>query len=402
MATFLEALQQVTRTFVCSSIDSAAALYRELPGGTQGDFTKIALSFGSYVSRLFCNKEPPPPPDGVDGGQCPVDYEVISTIRRTNAEVPGNNQEFTGLGVVARGPIQGLTFVTSGEGDQTTTDVFLVHSAAGPGLPTTTRIGGFNVGTPGDKVSGEITSITRVDGLPDNCGNTPPTIDPYDPDDFRTITNITYTNNDGIDVTIPVGLLIAPVFVDADVNLNIPVKVSFDPEFNFDPTFNYDIQLDINVGTGDITPRPPVPRGDTPPRLPPPPDFDFDFPNGIDNPAPPSPPDVPDAPPAQPDPERTAVIRGAIVTVTEIDEPNTVGILFQGNNPDVYYPDLGLVSFQIRTRNGTAWTTDIKVKNKRQLIACEWGGGAIAVQATPRLGVQLNVTPVYGAPDDDF
>ena len=178
--------------------------------------------------------------------------------------------------------------------------------------------------------------------------------------------------------------------MNARAEFNVPVTFTFSPNFSFSPQFKFDTRVDFNLNTGDFV---------VTPQLPHPVDFDFDVDFG-DGQLPPPPPDVPNPEEPPPKPEIEPVIRGVVVTTLSVANGLNIGVLNQGDNPDVYFPDLGLVSFLIRTRyGGSAWTTDIKVKNKRQFIECPWTGGAISVRATPRAGVQFDVKAVYGQPD---
>jgi len=99
-------------------------------------------------------------------------------------------------------------------------------------------------------------------------------------------------------------------------------------------------------------------------------------------------PDVPDdvptpiTPPSPivPEPETRQLLRGVIVTVTNI--PDDFGLIFQEGNPDIYIPNLGYVNFLIATGNVLSWSVDLAVKNRRCFIPCPWEGGALRVEGT--------------------
>jgi hypothetical protein len=243
---------------------------------------------------------------------------------------------------------------------------------------------------------GAVQEVFRTDGQPDDCGDPDPQPPPAAPAPPNIPVNITYRNDDGIDITIPVNFTLGVAYIDADLNVRLPIDVNVPINIspNFDTDFNFDIAFNLSGGDTYIGPprdpdRPPVlpPPNNSPP--PPPPVTP-------DPPPPPPPPDLP--PPTDPPepPEPLLVIRGALVTVTGIDDAAKVGVLFQDSNPDVGIPDYGLINFLISTgESSRGWTEDIKVKNKRNLITCPWPFGAIDVKGTPRPGVSWVITPVY-------
>lgn len=216
--------------------------------------------------------------------------------------------------------------------------------------------------------------IVPVGGDPDSCGGRPPV--------YRD----------------PVPSL--PTVPDIDIDVSPGVSVRLQPQltFNADATLNIDvgelgtIDVDINGIEINLNPPPGAPPGDgdggQAPTRPDPGDTDAD----PANPAPPPPPDDPAV--EEPEEEPEEVIRAVLVTVTDIQSSSS--LVTQEDTPDVYVPDLGLVSFRCRVSDGASgWTPDIRVKNVRCFIPCPYDGGAIDVQGTPRLGVTWTLTPVY-------
>jgi hypothetical protein len=107
-------------------------------------------------------------------------------------------------------------------------------------------------------------------------------------------------------------------------------------------------------------------------------------------------PDPPsdDPPTEEPEEQPEEVIRAVLVTVTQPD--STSSIITQEDTPDVYVPDLGLISFRCRVSDSASgWTPDIRVKNLRCFIPCPYDGGAFEVKGTPRVGVEWTLTPVF-------
>jgi hypothetical protein len=266
----------------------------------------------------------------------------------------------------------------------------------------------------------------RQDGLPDDCGDPPPEIPDPPPPGWNgpTTINITYNNNDGIDVTVPIGFVFGYADIDINGQLEIPITLNTDVtgNFNFDTNIDGRIEFsnngDINFNFGgrdfdfrpppgwrpdDVIEGPPPPPG-TSPEPPPPPGSGPPPPgseppppaDGVDDEIPPPPdPDVPPPDEEIPPPDEYEVIIGVRVIVTSF-QGSPITRLQQGSNPDVQIPDLGLVQFLIRTGQINAgWSEDIRVKNVNQVIPCPWPKGAIDVRGTPRGGVTWELRPIY-------
>lgn len=400
MVDFTQALKNAARSAACSVADISQSLFPKPPGLDALGFAKRAFAFRDNFKRQFCNDEPTPPSPPFPGGQCPTKYLVRIVYNATN---PVTGNPVTGFYENTWwGPIGGLVVTKPSETYYPDgSDVAIRCRGRGSDPTPLPAEVTFDVASqPWNDTVWSIQSITRVDGQADNCGNPPPVVPPYNAPDFSIDGDITYTNNDGIDITVPVGILIAPVKVDANFNLTVPVKFTFSPNFYFDPTFNFNIDVDLNLGGGDDKISPPYVPPDEPYRPTPGPSTDPD--DYYPPTSPPSPPpDVPDPPAPDPEDDPAPVIRAVLVTVTEALPTAKATIIGQGANPDIYAPSLGYVSFQIRLGNGSGgWTSDIPVKNKRNLIPCPWGGGALSVAGTPMPGITWTLTPIYGLADE--
>lgn len=402
MVSFTQALKDAARSAACSVADLSQSLFPKPPGLDALGFAKRAFAFRDTFKRQFCNDEPPPPSPPFNGGQCGTKYLVRIRYNATN---PVTEQPVTGFYENTWwGPIGGLvvtkpsvTYAPNGS------DVAIrCYGRGSDPSPLPAQVTFDVASQPWNDTVWFIETITRVDGQADNCGDPAPIVPPYNQNDFTIDTDITYTNNDGIDVTVPVGVVIAPVSVDANFNLNVPVKFTFSPNFYFDPEFKFNIDVDLNMGGGDDRISPPYDPSDPPYRPGPGPSTDPDdyFPP-VQPPEPPN--DIPDPPAPDEDEPPAPVIRAVLVTVTNISPNAKPTVIGQGANPDIYAPALGYVSFQTRLGNGSGgWTNDIPVKNRRNLIPCPWGGGALSVAGTPTLGVEWTLTPIYALPDEAF
>lgn len=238
-------------------------------------------------------------------------------------------------------------------------------------------------------VSGQINdfSLFTCSGDPDECGE--PEAFGLDEDWFIEPVVITYNDIDNNIININADLSLSIPYFDNDFTLSIPFTLNIN-----DPVLQVNVPLNgnINITNGDINfnfggngfERPSSPGcNGYPENLNPLPDIDDD---GTDD------DDVPL--PSRPQTERVMV--GAIVTSTGVLPERRITVIGQDDNPDIYAPALGYISFRVRSGiAATAWTTDIPVKNRRQAIQCPWFGGAIDVRGTPMPGVTWQITPVY-------
>jgi len=374
--TFRNELTNTIRNGFCTILGIQQNYYGYIGQNPFAFSARLGEAFFGAAYRMFCNQEPPDaPPPPFEGGQCNTVYALSVLMYNCVPSGCGNDGPFA-IGNYT-GPVTSVTggwnpaegwgvFITANG-----TETFSLLSSAGP-----TDYTSFTV---------QEVYLTRIDGLADDCGNPPPPIPEPDAGYNEGNDNITYTNNDGLDVTVPLIFIFAPVRVNASLELTVPIRIDLG---------GVDIQIggDINLNTGDINLK-----------------FGNRNYSRDDQPSPDSfksPDDTPDIPPDVPTPilppspddtdiDTTTIIRGGIVTVTGLS-PNGSTIIFQDDNPDIYVPNLGYISFLCAVGDTVAWTEDIPVKSRRHLIECPWSGGAIAVRGTPRAGVTWSIVPVYG------
>lgn len=339
--------------------------------------TDLTRGARNSLQRFLCNREPPPTPDPiVPGGQCDgvqyrwqISFEWSGNSSDTNWIPATINNYSLSPNRGAFTPIE----ITGGSGNW--------------GLRFFDKDGVVNVfshtsGSPTGFRSIQWDTIFRVDGLPDDCGVVPAPVPPPDPPVVDT--DITYVDADNNSVNVPITLVYAPVTVNFNGQLNIPVRVYVDNEIN--PSFSADIDIgtgDINVNFGDQNYSPTITNppsaydtSDIPPDIPP--DIPDDYP-------------IPD--PLEPQDDTIRLLKGCIVTVTNI--PPGLTEVFQEDNPNIFVPRLGNIQFAIRIGNTLSWTEEVFVKNRRQFIPCAWEGGAIDVKGTPIPGVEWVISPVY-------
>lgn len=352
--------------------------------------------------REFCNQEVTPPEQPpFSGGQCEFCYRVTAVLTVSNTGFPQLDGQSSQT-LFLFGPIGPVTFEFIPESQPRAARLlWRGHGFCGPARsPEQVTIQGlpFSVPVPGLITIDSVTVQPEPPG-PDTCGSPPPQFpEPRLPPPIN-LPDFTYNDNSGNVVNIPLTFNVGFAYFDNDLSLKIPIDVSVNDSFNVRGDFSPSFTVEFNVNTGGIEFRPPPVDPEQPlpdPRSPNRPDnFRTD-----DEPPPPPEEIPPEGEEPLPPVERERAIRGALVTVTSIQEPRNAGVLSQGENPDVWLPDLGLVSFLVRTgRNSTGWTEDLRIKNQRQLVTCPWPGGAIRVRGTPRQGVEWTITPVFGLVD---
>lgn len=389
---FFGALNTVPRI---SAIDQAASAVRD------------------SLFRTICNREPPPPPPGLgpNEAQCPILYQIDYTGYEILREEPRRVSNRTDA---VWGPIRGFRYAPNAGGFPNLTFEVLCHGRDSVRNPTAVWIQIFASIFDPPRIRSlyvQVDQITPLNGAPDDCG--PPTrpLPPFLPGADRSPVSINYVDASGNSVTLAGFAALGAAFVDADLNISFPVSLTLSPSFSLSPsaTFNLDVNFHLGGKPPTVSPpyptpplprnpsspndRTPLPRNPWAPRLPSGPDASEPEPDPT---TPPPPPGLPDDPPRTPPKRRTII--AALVTVTSLPRRLESSVIFQGDNPDVYVPDLGLISFRISAGNGvTGWTEDIRVKNRRQFIPCPWPQGALEVKGTPRGDIQFTISPVYGS-----
>lgn len=364
MATFVEAMTGFMKANFCAALDvlgDAVTLGSELVPGP-GPFINVANGLGALVcDRPPDNLAAPEPP--FTGGQCPgVNYRIT-----WNWSAPGFN---SGPQTADRtGP---LGFSRAGTGSLDCGSSGLTYN-----VYTLTEGTGVNPVSLAAGCGAEVNdlTVTRLDGQPDNCGD-PPAPLPEPGDTYNFGGDITYEGDDNTNITVPVTAVFAPIFVDVDGSLRIPVNVDvggveFTGNLEVSPSFTLNLR----------------PKGIT---------------SG------PGKPDDPELGPGQPgvpvpeDEEDVEVIVGVLVFSTLVGNNNDATGFPSVGGPTFLVPRLGSVQFAIKTGNSIGWTSDLDVKNLECYVPCPAPQGAIAVRVTPIAGVTRTFTPVRGKPLTSF
>lgn len=299
---------------------------------------------------LFCDRPPDTPPSpSFSGGQCFVNYFVSATTDRYINNDLAQEGEVSVPGFPLAGPITDVRI--SANGTKITVDY-------GNNLSLDFPSGSGPAGT--NRRNLRDVTVTRQDGLPDDCGDPESPVTPL-PESDRTF-------------PIDFGLGIGPVIFFAprltvNGNLNVPFTIEVG-EVN--------VTGELSLNTGEIN----LNFGGTPTQLPP------DIVPTPDS-------EVPPAEQDDPNDDRPANIIGVIVVAVPTGQNTATEIPVNGF-PNLLIPRLADVSFKIRIKNKSHWTSDLPVKSRNAYIACPGEIDAIDVVAVAQKGWQISYTPVRG------
>lgn len=374
MPTFREAVEEAIRAGYCGTVRREPGWFAGLrrlivdPDSGLGD---AANAF----NRLICNSPDdaqddfPEPP--FTGGQCPIEYAITITfdiilVEDGSTFVVGNTNTSEAFNKFPLGPIAGVAQVpTTGE-----STVLVVN--AGNGQLT------FGENNNPETFEFRNIRLTRVEPRNpldlDNCGDPSPEF----PEPGPIIVNppdIVYDPDTGPSITVPIGIIYAPVVVTANGTITIPVTVDVGG-INIDGSFDLFPNADIDL-----------------------------FPNGLfggggtaDNPALTDPEpgsEGQDEPEDEPGPDFTII---AVVVRSNKDGFTRASEVAQDDLPTLYAPRLGNVSFRIRNGSLTAWTPPQAIQFTDQHIPCPSPYGAIDVAVWWDTGWDGSFTAIRGRP----
>lgn len=357
---FFDALSDGIRSAYCAALGTSEAFWSSVAEGQNlgnvGPFPidpAFVIANGLGIGAgLFCNNEPvPPPPPPFTGGQCSGVLYTFGYDAVSNGGIPFSRDNQGSL----LGPIVGFELRTD--------DLFAVNEAGGD-----TQIGSGIASFSNPRVS-------RLDSLPDDCGDPPFVLPPTPPEVIDGIPqDIIFVDNDSNNITIPTTLFFGNVVINANLDATIPVRVEFSPEISLNANINLtNNSIDFQIGGGsgaDETGCPPIPD---------------------------------DSLPDPPEEEENTLPRIVAVRVVTTGDPRNSGLLEvpqAGGNPTVIGRDAGLVSFLCPSNasgGGQAWTADIPVKTFNQIIPCPIPWGAIRVRGTARPGLTQSLTAIRSA-----
>ena len=185
----------------------------------------------SLIGQFVCDRPMPipVPPIPFTGGQCPgIQYRVEMDIRLTNINT--GNDQVVDRAAIGVGPASWGT-VTQPNGNVTI------------GFNFNGAFNGALTYNPGVEMAEVIAFVpTRLDGMPDDCGDPPPSVNPINVNNNVT-NNITYEDNSGNTVNQDIDYTFGFAYVDVNADFNIPVRVDVG---------GITIPVRFNVSTGDI------------------------------------------------------------------------------------------------------------------------------------------------------
>lgn len=364
MPSFLESATGFLKGKVCEALNTIGDAFTLAANVTAEPLNRLNVANG--LGALLCdlptdNLQAAEPP--FTGGQCPgVNYRI-----NWSWSAPGFNS-----GPQTADRVGPLGFSRAGTGSLDcgpgggTYNVYTVTEATG-NAPVSLAAGC-------DAVLNNLT-VERLDGQPDNCGD-PPGEYPTPGDTYNFGGDITYEGDDNTNITVPVVGVFAPIYVDVDGSLRIPVNIDVG---GVELTGNLTIspEFTVNLRPKGITSGPGEPDD---PEL------------GPGQPGVPVPEDEPDV---------DRIIGVLVFSTLTSNVENSTGFASVGG-PTFHVPRLGSVQFAVKTGNSIGWTSDLDVKNLECYIPCPAPQGAIAVRVTPITGVTRTFTPVRGKPLTSF
>ncbi len=297
--------------------------------------------------------DPEEPPGPFVGGQCPVLYNINWTWSAGSFNSGPQSSQRVGPLSFSR---EGTGSLDCGPGGDVYNVFILIDGTGASPIALATGCG----------AQLNSLSVSRADGLPDNCGSLPGVYPP--PTNIETDIDVTYNIEGDTEVTVTIPFIFAPIDINLDGTLQIPFTFDFG---------GFEFSGDINLPDFDVTINPPgLPPGDG---------------EDID----PIPPDDPDdrVPPL---PAQSKIV-GAVVACT-IDSPSIVGSIDFEGGPDTIIPRAASVKFAYSFGGATFWSPDIDVKTLRSFVPCPFSQGADAVVVSPSIGVTVTTVPITGFP----
>lgn len=371
MVDFQTATRDAVKGAICAWLDAAAIAPSWL-----NEFNRIPVpNVPKFWRTRLCDEDPSdvdPVPPPFTGGQCPTLYDVVMQVdfqRVGGATVTGNFERFV------TGPIQGVEIITVSRSDGLNRQVVLIGTddssllAFGRCPPTAQN---------DCPLDARIVSVSRRDGLPDDCGNPLPDIPPY-PDEGDTIPiTITYDDRDNNEVTL-IGELtiyapvIAPIFapvttIFAPVRVELP-DIVFDGTVEIAPNFNFNFGASGPIdGPGDDSDGEDEPENED------------DESEGCEQGKPP--------------------LLGVFVRSVEISDPRTTTI-FQDDAPNLNVPRLANLYFRVKAGKRCGWFGPIDVKLENQFLMPPDGLYAYEAVVEPEPGWQSALIPVLARSGPD-
>lgn len=348
MTSLTEGLTSAIRDLYCTSLRTTDQFWGNFPSLLR---PQPVQALARFWSGQVCGDElelPTPLQPTISGGQCPgVQYAVVGQALNNFGNLTQTTRTGTGpfSGFALQGPnpqgnfVLGFVFANG----------FQAWLTLSPGIAQNSL------------AVAQAVSITRTDGLPDDCGD----VDPVLPDPAPITQNITFTWGDDNQNSLTLPIVFAPVITTFNNELEIPFTIE---ELNINGRIPIDPEFE--------------------------PEFDFDFPSPTPDPSgsddlpdpEPDPTDQnPEEPVDEPDENGDPPILAVFGKVTLTTRTRATGIE-QPNGPNIYAPRLGIVRFRTTTGQGSGWSEDIPIKNQDFVVICPFPWGATQAIAVAEPG----------------
>ena len=329
-------------------LDPARDYWQDRVGQARDDICSDGPTSGS----------PPPPGAGFTGGQCEgVNYRVDYDYYRVGDSDP--DPKTVGIFRNVRGPIESIEIDVAGNVSQ----ILLNHGGG------SVKTGPFETSSAGNLTEAAITSVSREDGLPDDCGDPPnPNPQPYPIWESPRPNPVDPTQPD-----VPINVWSPRVDVSPDGDIEFCFQVDYN---GLSFTYCY------SPGYGDPEGSPSDPVRECCPDLEVPEDK--------------APPTTDDPPP----PESARDLVGIVVSVT--GNPllgDNVTERGDGVGPSTFLPAIADLRFAVRTPVGAAWTPAIRIQGRKEVHLVPGNLPAYDWAIDEWKGVPVTATPIYTVPD---
>lgn len=365
MAGFSIALSEYMQDFVCAALDveqDATPWLNDaissIPGSRARPLTPEDRAPYEAARRNACRLGRDPLNPAVDfpadpgflGGQCDTDYRIFVTVNSLFNGQPANEFVDQSLQSVLRGPIVAV-FIRS--------DASMVVATNADGDEATLFSGTNSSVT---YINLRDVRVERVDSQPDNCGDAPGAGDgPRYPIGGG---DLIWDDDEGNQITEPVDVVARRPVIGPGGGFDLPFDVCF-ASFCLDVTFNVNVgEVNLNFGGGN--------GGDASPCCPP-----------IDE----VPEDGSENDPDEPDDD--VRYRGIIAYCSFDANRISATQLGNGQGPSLFVPRIAVVRFAMELGDRRAWSIDIPIKQRQQVIEAPSLGLAYTWDIIPEGGVTV-------------
>ena len=329
---FSEELLNAVRTGLCATTSIAQrtaeigqSFWNNAGLRGAGQASGNAAQLWSNAASIACNRTPqdvgPYVAPPFEGGQCPGERYNLTVALFFDGVQQGQPLSFTNK----IGPIS----IETGTIEQSGNAFAQVNDGNGDGIT------GLSSAT--QEPSVQVSNVSLTFGGVDDCGDPEAEVPPYDPGNFTTNPDVTFTDDTGTDVTISPTIVYKPVTTNSDNEFAVPFEITFEDGSS--------LFGDFNISTGDFNIGPGNSGGD-----------------GASGPEREKDPDEP-----MEEGEEIVGVR-VISTVGTLSQGRLTEIASVGSAPNLYVPRLATVLFRSETSIGNGWSQPFDVQTTDAVI----------------------------------